>query len=156
MKHLTCRILLTTCIATLGCIPLRAAESQEAQAPNHARVCEPAVKPAFLPLPIGAIEPQAWLRDWAVSARDGITGHLDEWHPVFADGWKGRQINAPNAKPDGTGWPLEQSAYWLDGTLRLGLVLHDEALIKKMFPVTERVWESPPNDGLPNTKGITP
>ncbi|MEI7899820.1 MAG: beta-L-arabinofuranosidase domain-containing protein [bacterium] len=132
MKHLTCRILLTTCIATLGCIPLRAAESQEAQAPNHARVCEPAVKPAFLPLPIGAIEPQAWLRDWAVSAREGITGHLDEWHPVFADGWKGRQINAPNAKPDGTGWPLEQSAYWLDGALRLGLVLHDEALIKKI------------------------
>lgn len=99
---------------------------------NYARACKPLVKPAFLPLPIGAVEPQGWLRDWAMSARDGISGHLDEWHPVFADGWKGRQINAPNAKPDGTGWPLEQSAYWLDGALRLGLVLHDEPLIKKI------------------------
>ena len=48
------------------------------------RVCEPKVKPAFLPLPPGAVEPAGWLRDWAVAAREGITGHLDEWHPVFA------------------------------------------------------------------------
>jgi uncharacterized protein len=98
----------------------------------YARPFEPAVAPAFLPLPPGAVEPAGWLRDWAQSARDGITGHLDEWHPTFADGWKGIPIQAPGAKPDGTGWPLEQSAYWLDGAIRLGLVLHDEALIRKI------------------------
>lgn len=116
---------------------------EHVRAPNHARVCEPEVKTAFLPLPPGAVEPTGWLRDWAQAARDGITGHLDEWHPVFGDGWKGFQIKAPNAKPDGTGWPLEQSAYWLDGALRLGLVLHDEALVKKirarLDPVVEGV-----------------
>ena len=105
---------------------------EKVRAPNHARVCEPAVKPAFLPLPPGAVEPAGWLRDWAQAARDGITGHLDEWHPTFADGWKGIPIKAPGATAEGTGWPIEQSAYWLDGALRLGLVLHDEALIKKI------------------------
>ena len=78
------------------------------------------------------MEPQGWLRDWAKCARNGITGHLDEWNPVFADGWKGTPIHWTNAKPDGTGWPLEQSAYWLDGAIRLGFILHDETLLKKI------------------------
>ena len=65
------------------------------QAINYARPAEPAVKPALLPLPPGAVEPAGWLRDWAQAARDGITGHLDEWHPTFADGWKGVSDQGP-------------------------------------------------------------
>jgi hypothetical protein len=99
------------------------------QTANYARPFELAVRPAFLPLPPGAVEPAGWLRDWAQSAREGITGHLDEGHPTFADGWKGIPIKAPVGNADGTGWPIGQSAYWLDGALRLGLVLHDEAFI---------------------------
>lgn len=98
------------------------ASASSKQAEIYARPFEPAIAPALLPLPPGAVEPEGWLRDWARSARDGITGHLDEWHPTFADGWKGIPIQAPGAKPDGTGWPLEQSAYWLDGAIRLGFV----------------------------------
>jgi len=98
----------------------------------YSRVCEPPVPHALIPLPPGAVEPAGWLRDWAVSAREGITGHLDEDHPTFGEAWKGKRINAPNAAADGTGWPLEQCAYWLDGALRLGLVLDDKALIKKI------------------------
>src|SRR5208283_5121210 len=85
---------------------------EKGRVPNYARLCEPIVKPILLPLPIGAVQPQGWLRDWAQSARDGITGHLDQWHPTFADGWKGIPIAAPGANAEGTGWPLEQSAYW--------------------------------------------
>ena len=103
-----------------------------APAANYSRVSQPQVKPAFLPLPPGAVEPAGWLRDWAVAARDGITGHLDEYHPTFHDGWKGISIAAPGAEPNGMGWPLEQSAYWLDGALRLGFILHDDALIRKI------------------------
>jgi len=98
---------------------------------NYARTSQPRIKPAFMPLPPGAVQPAGWLRDWAESARDGITGHLDEYHPVFADAWKGIPVHAPNAAPDGTGWPLEQCSYWLDGLVRLGYVLHDEPLIQK-------------------------
>ena len=115
--------------------------------PDYRRAAEPLVKPALLPLPPGAVEPSGWLRDWARAAREGITGHLDEWHPVYADGWKGSRVNAPNAKPDGTGWPLEQSAYWLDGALRLGFVLQDEGLIRKirarLDPIVDGVNKAP-------------
>ena len=82
-------------------------------------------------MPPGAVEPRGWLRDWATAARNGITGHLDERHPAFRDAWKGTPVNAPAAQPDGTGGPIEQCAYWLDGLLRLGYILHDNALIEK-------------------------
>ena len=103
-----------------------------ASAANYSRVCEPEIKTAFLPLPPGAVEPAGWLHDWAIAAREGITGHLDEYHPTFRDGWKGTSITAPGAEPNGMGWPIEQSAYWLDGALRLGFILHDDALIRKI------------------------
>ncbi len=128
------------------------------QSAEARRIAEPLVKPAFTPLPPGAIEPAGWLRDWALAARNGITGHLDEWSPTYRDAWKGVQPGAPG---DGTGWPLEQCSYWLDGALRLGYVLHDDALIKK---VTDRLnlvvngvnnggnsfiyWKKEPPDGL--------
>ncbi|MGA2247788.1 MAG: beta-L-arabinofuranosidase domain-containing protein [Verrucomicrobiota bacterium] len=98
---------------------------------NYARSCEPPIENAFIPLPPGAVEPAGWLRDWAKAAAAGITGHLDEYHSVFRDAWKGTPVQAPNAAPDGTGWPLEQCSYWLDGLVRLGYVLHDETLIRK-------------------------
>lgn len=124
------------CIVTACLLIGQASFASDVPAANYAGVAEPQVKPAFLPLPPGAVEPQGWLRDWANAARDGITGHLDEKHPTFRDGWKGIPVDAPNvpgaAPPaDGTGWPLEQCAYWLDGLLRLGYILHDDALIKK-------------------------
>jgi hypothetical protein len=115
-------------VAKEGSVPQSTTTGQA----NYGRVGEPKIKPAFLPLPPGSVEPSGWLRDWAVAARQGLTGHLDEYHPVFRDGWKGVQIDAPNAAADGTGWPLEQCAYWLDGAIRLGLVLHDDALIAKI------------------------
>ena len=98
---------------------------------NYPRAAEPAVKPAFLPLPPGAVEPAGWLRDWAVAVREGITGHLDEYDVSFREAWKG-PIKAYGEKDDGTS-VIEQCSYWLDGALRLGFVLHDEALIRKIL-----------------------
>ena len=120
------------CLAiVLFALGILLAQPASAAPANYARPCEPEVKPAFLPLPPGGVEPAGWLRDWAVAARQGITGHLDEYHSVFRDGWKGPPPGQRQG-PDGTGWPLEQCAYWLDGALRLGFVLHDEALIRKI------------------------
>jgi hypothetical protein len=55
------------------------------------------VQAALLPLAPGAIEPAGWLRDWALAARDGITGHLDQYHPTFHDAWKGLKPDRRNA-----------------------------------------------------------
>ena len=94
---------------------------------------------AFLSLPPGAVEPQGWLRDWAMSMRNGLTGHLDEYDPVFRLGWLGKRIGAAGESGSGEGWPLEQAAYWIDGAVRLGHVLHDDALLAKVLPRLEKI-----------------
>jgi len=99
---------------------------------NYARPFEPPTRPAFLPLPPGAVEPAGWLRDWCLAARDGYTGHMDEYDDEFKRAW------APDQKMTGEGllwykgaWPYEGGGYWFDGLARLGFALHDEALIQQ-------------------------
>ncbi len=137
------------CLAiVLFALGILLAQPASAAPANYARPCQPVVKPAFLPLPVGSVEPAGWLRDWAVAARQGITGHLDEYHSVYHDAWKGPGVQGNGMGPDGTGWPLEQCSYWLDGAIRLGLILHDESLIKKirarLDPIVEGVNKADP------------
>jgi uncharacterized protein len=82
-------------------------------------------------LPPGAVEPRGWLRSWAQSAAAGITGHLDEYCATFHEAWRGYGFSALGANADGTGWPLEQCSYWLDGAIRLGTIVRDQRLIQK-------------------------
>ena len=84
------------------------------------------------PLPPGAVEPAGWLRDWCLAARDGFTGHMDEYDDEFKRAW------APDHQMTGEGllwykgaWPYEGGGYWFDGLARLGFALHDEALIQQ-------------------------
>lgn len=133
--------------AISGACPANANESengnsqQEATAILTSREDEGAepVTPAFLPLPPGAVLPQSWLRDWALSMRNGMTGHLDEYNPVFELGWLGKDIGA---RERGEGWPLEQVGYWIDGAVRLGHVLHDNTLLDKVVPRLERIADA--------------
>ena len=99
---------------------------------------QPAVQ-SFIPLAPGAIEPLGWLRDWAISMRDGMTGHLDEYDPVFQSGWLGKRIGTTGEGSPGEGWPLEQTAYWIDGAIRLGHVLHDDALLARVVPRLDKI-----------------
>ena len=113
---------------------------------NYPDVGKPCVPMAFTPLPPGAIEPRGWLRDWAVAARNGLTGHLDDHSPVFQHCWGGYGFTGINTTADGLFAPLEQGAYWLDGAVRLALVLHDEGLLNKvrsrLDPVVDGVLRS--------------
>ncbi len=54
---------------------------------NYGRPFEPLTRPAFIPPPPGEIEPQRWLRDWCMTAREGYTGHMDDVHPDFRKAW---------------------------------------------------------------------
>ncbi|MEI6390793.1 MAG: beta-L-arabinofuranosidase domain-containing protein [Verrucomicrobiota bacterium] len=109
-----------------------AGDAGAAERVNYARPFEPPTRSAFLPLPPGAVEPAGWLRDWCLAARDGFTGHLDEYDDEFKRAW------AADHKMTGEGlfwykggWPYEGGGYWFDGLARLGFALHDEALIKQ-------------------------
>jgi hypothetical protein len=93
----------------------------------------------FAALPPGAVEPRGWLRSWATTAANGITGHLDEYSATFHEAWRGYGFSALGANADGTGWPLEQCSYWLDGAIRLGYMLGDQNLIRKASERLDRV-----------------
>lgn len=122
------------------------------------------VSPAFTPLPLGAVKPTGWLRDWCEDAAAGITGHADELDPVFAKGWMESEIkvdgpaNMMQAGDGKQGYALEQAGYWIDGAVRLGHLLEDQALLAKCcirfegilrrveaglppMPVNQDLWE---------------
>ena len=89
---------------------------------NYGRPFETPTRAALIPLPPGAIEPAGWLGDWARTARDGYTGHMNEVHPDFPKAWAadytmtGDQLSywAKGA------WPYEGGGYWFDGMIKLG------------------------------------
>ena len=126
-----------------------AGEMRTSRPVNYARPFEPPTHPSFLPLPPGAVEPDGWLRDWCLAARDGFTGHMDEYDDEFKRAW------APDHKMTGErlfwykgAWPYEGGGYWFDGLARLGYALHDEALIaqakKRLYAVADSM----------NTRGL--
>ncbi len=99
---------------------------------NYSRPFAPPPEPAFHALPPGAVEPAGWLRDWCLAARDGYTGHMEEYDDEFKRAW------APDHKMTGErllwykgAWPYEGGGYWFDGLARLGFALHDDALIQQ-------------------------
>ncbi|HOW68688.1 MAG TPA: glycoside hydrolase family 127 protein [Candidatus Paceibacterota bacterium] len=111
---------------------------------HYARPFEPPTRPAFLPLPPGAVEPAGWLRDWCLAARDGFTGHMDDYDDEFKRAW------AQDHKMTGEGlfwykggWPYEGGGYWFDGLARLGFALHDESLIgqakRRLYAVADHM-----------------
>ncbi len=119
-------------LTTIVCIPVCIPNAQAAEYPSPADLPIPMQAPcAFEAFGPGPIKPTGWLLDWAEAAASGITGHLDEWTPTFGMGWKAVAFEARGAGEQGTGWPLEQCAYWLDGLVRLAYILDDPALIEK-------------------------
>jgi uncharacterized protein len=113
---------------------LAAAEPGKApEAVNYGRPFEPPIRPAFIPLPPGEIEPQGWLRDWCLTARDGYTGHMDEVHPDFRRAWAAdyRMTGDQLSYWDKGAWPYEGGGYWFEGLVRLGYALHDDFLIQQ-------------------------
>ena len=102
---------------------------------------------AFRELDLAAIRPAGWLRRWLERQRDGLTGHLEHaGYPFNTPGWrqdpirwKGRAIRS--------WWPYEQTAYWIDGMARLGVLLGDNHLLGKAFRQLDCVLERPDSDG---------
>ncbi len=91
----------------------------QAQAPK-----EKYTAPVYHELPLGAIQPEGWLRNQLLIMRNGTSGHLDEIYSKVKDdnGWLGGK---------GDGW--EETPYWLDGALPLAYLLDDKALQEKVL-----------------------
>ena len=81
------------------------------------------VQPIYQEMPLGAIQPEGWLKHQLQIMRDGTTGHLDE---VYA------KIEKSNGWLGGTGDAWEETPYWLDGAVPLAWLLKDANLQKKV------------------------
>lgn len=99
---------------------------------NYGRPFESKARPAFIVLPAGAVEPQGWLRDWCLAAKDGYTSHMNDYHVAFKQAWAAdyKMTGDRLAWPNGA-WPYEGGGYWFDGLVRLGYILHDDALVQQ-------------------------
>lgn len=100
---------------------------------NYERPFEPPTRSALIALPPGAVEPDGWLRDWCLAAKDGLTGHMEEVDPAFRQAWAAdyKMTGEHVTLWDQGGWPYEGGGYWFDGLARLGYVLHDRELIQR-------------------------
>lgn len=99
----------------------------------------PLVAKPYTELPLGAIEPQGWLRQQLEIMAAGMTGHLDEWYPEVIgerNGWLGG---------DGDGW--ERGPYWIDGALPLAYLIGDKALLTKVNRWVEWTLTNQRDDG---------
>lgn len=105
---------------------------------NYVSSRPPLQESAYLPLPLGSIEPKGWLYEQLRLSAEGMTGHLDEiWRDVGPDnGWLG-----------GPGDAWERGPYWLDGLLPLAYILKDKKLIEKSRKWVEAVLKSQREDG---------
>ena len=81
------------------------------------------VQPIYQELPLGAIQPEGWLKHQLQIMRNGTSGHLDE---VYA------KIEKDNGWLGGTGDAWEETPYWLDGAVPLAWLLNDANLQKKV------------------------
>ena len=81
------------------------------------------VQPIYQELPLGAIQPEGWLKHQLQIMRNGTSGRLDD---VYA------KIQKDNGWLGGTGDAWEETPYWLDGAVPLAWLLKDANLQKKV------------------------
>ncbi len=99
----------------------------------------PLLAEPYAELPLGAIEPEGWLKEQLLRMKKGMTGYLDTAYAEVCgprNGWLGG---------DGDGW--ERGPYWLDGLLPLAYILKDEELIEKTKPWIEWSLNNQQEDG---------
>ena len=102
-------------------------------------VCAREHNRSYEELPLGAVEPDGWLREMLVRQRDGITADLDEVYPQVVgerNGWLG-----------GNGDQWERGPYWIDGLLPMAYILDDSALKAKAQKWVEWTLASQQQDG---------
>lgn len=82
----------------------------------------------FIKLPVGAVQPDGWLRECLERQRDGLTGHLGE-----ISAWLEKDGNAWLSDGGDHGW--EEVPYWLKGYGDLAYILGDQSMIQEA-----KVW----------------
>jgi uncharacterized protein len=96
---------------------------------------------ALTALEPGAVQPEGWLKLYLEKQAAELGSNLDSisW-PFSAAYWSGLEEGE-------SWWPWEQKAYWLDGAMRLGLVLNDADLIQHVQKTLRYTIDHADTDG---------
>jgi len=85
---------------------------------------------AFSELPVGAVKARGWIEGWLGRQLTGLTGHPENLGYPYDTCMLAGKIPPPAVKHGETWWPYEQSSYFFDGSVRLGLLLGTPAAQK--------------------------
>lgn len=107
--------------------------------PRYYQSQTPLWQNSYIELPIGAIQPEGWLKEMLIRQKNGATGHLDSLYPLV--------MNSRNGWLGGDGDQWERGPYWIDGLLPLAYILNDKELIAKVKPWIEWTLNSQQPDG---------
>ena len=92
---------------------------------------------------IDNIKPEGWLKEILERQRDGLTGHPEAMaYPYNTVLWAG-ELERDSESRGADWWRFEQTAYYLDGLVRLGYILDDEDLKAKWQENIEYVLTHP-------------
>ena len=103
---------------------------------------QPLLPNPLIKLPIGAVEPEGWIRHQLELMANGFTGHLSEistYCKIKDNSWV-----SPNGRGK-DGW--EEVPYWLRGYIELGYILNDQRIINESKQWVEGVLSSQASDG---------
>jgi len=158
-RYGVCRALVVVCILGAGCQANRSiGRAEQAGAKSTIAIVKtpgaaagndfyvgnraPLVPSAFMKLPVGAIEPQGWVRKQLELQANGFHGHLTEISRFLKK--EGNAWLSPAG--EGThGW--EEPPYWLKGFSNCGYVLRDERMITESKIWIEAAIKSQKEDG---------
>jgi uncharacterized protein len=84
----------------------------------------------FAELPLGAVKPRGWIKQWLLRQADGLTGHPENLAYPFDTCMYSGKIPAPPVKHGEDWWPYEQSGYFVDGATRLNHLIENAEAAK--------------------------
>ena len=84
----------------------------------------------FSELSVGAIQPRGWIQKWLERQALGLTGHPENLDYPYDTCMYAGLIPPPAVKGKywKEWWPYEQSAYFVDATVRLSHLINDPAI----------------------------
>ncbi|MBN2591967.1 MAG: glycoside hydrolase family 127 protein [Sedimentisphaerales bacterium] len=131
-------------VAFSGDTNIRVVDKPDAKVGNDFYVGNraPLIPSPLIKLPVGAIEPEGWVRRQLELQRDGFHGHLTEISQFLKK--EGNAWLSPAGEGD-HGW--EEPPYWLKGFSNCGYILGDERMIAETKIWIEAALASQKEDG---------
>lgn len=97
---------------------------------NYLNNKAPLLQNAFIKLPVGAIAPQGWLKEYLMRQKNGLTGNLGK-----ISAWLQKENNAWLSKNGKGEFGWEEVPYWLKGYANIGYILNDKTMIDE-----SKIW----------------